>query len=75
MLKETYELTFRRLLDQALAAHGRDGATPEQASRCYRLGLSAGEAAALLAPFQEPSDEAVTAFGTIVVAPLLQRGA
>lgn len=53
---ETYELRFRRMLDQALAAHGRRGASPAQVARCCKAGLSVGEAACIIAPHQERLD-------------------
>lgn len=72
MITETYFLCFRRLVNAALAARGRADATAGQAEFCYRRGWTANEAALILAPFQEPSDEAIRAFAAFG-APIVEE--
>lgn len=49
MIRDTRFLAHWRALSSALLARGRKPATPAQATRCFRAGLSAGDGAAILA--------------------------
>lgn len=72
---DSYRVAFWRSVNAGLAARGREEATFGQIEYCYRRGWTANEAAEILAPHQEASEEAILAFGAFVVAPQLQEGA
>lgn len=69
---DSYHLAFWRSVNIGLAARGRADATAAQAEFCYRRGWAANEAALILAPFQEPSDEAIRAFAAFG-APIVEE--